>query len=232
MKNYEYILLFVTVFLAGSVGFFLQKNTKIWLQIFLSFSGAYIFGITMMHLLPEVFEILSNKAGYWILLGFFLQLLLEQVSKGVEHGHFHLPHQANRVFALQIMFGLCVHAFFEGIPLSQQQDNRFFYSIILHHAPAALALVILFISSKYSKNMIIFCLLLFALMPPLGAALGAYLQMPPQVENIILAVVVGSFLHIATTILFEIDNSEANHHHLSWKRMLSILIGILAAIGL
>ncbi len=234
MQISDYFFLFFTVFAAGSIGFFVQKNTQFWLQIFLSFSGAYIFGITMLHLLPEVFAKLSEEAGYWILLGFFIQLLLEQISRGVEHGHFHLPHQPSGSFAVQIMTGLCVHAFFEGIPLSNIGDSHLFYGIILHHAPAAFALVVLFLSSKYTPKTAFFCLLLFSFMPPLGATIGANLQLSDVTEHRIISVVIGSFLHIATTILFEVDSSgsASNHHQIPWRRLLAIAVGIATAAAI
>ena len=83
----------------------------------------------------------------WVLVGFFIQLLLEQLSGGVEHGHIHAPHNATGKFAISVMLGLCVHAFLEGIPLTHfteyagsahahhgHEHNHLLYGIILHKA--------------------------------------------------------------------------------------------------
>ena len=39
----------------GGVAFYFQKNNKRVLQTVLSFSGAYILGISVLHLMPHVF---------------------------------------------------------------------------------------------------------------------------------------------------------------------------------
>ncbi len=173
MEIWEYILLFVTVFLGGSTGFLFPKERKGLLQIVLSFSGAYILGIAVLHLMPWVFGSGDSKMGLFVLLGFFVQLLLEQLSEGVEHGHMHAPHKLSAGFMFSVMFGLCVHALVEGIPLSYygimhetnhgghtHTHNHLLYGIIMHHIPAAFALVFLLIISKLRKVWIWVCLAL------------------------------------------------------------------------
>lgn len=240
MDFFEYILLFVSVLIGGGLGFYFKKNNPSVLQTVLSFSGAYLLGIAVLHLMPEVFSKSDPCLGIWVLVGFFIQLLLEQLSGGVEHGHIHAPHQATSKFAISVMAGLCIHAFLEGVPLSHFTEfgtahvghghthNHLLYGIILHKAPAAFALTILLIVSKYSNRTIVFCLLIFALMSPLGAGLAALLSLESHIYSTIIAVVLGSFLHISTTILFELDN--AKHHNVSFKKMLVIVAGMGLAI--
>lgn len=239
MHFFDYLILFLSVLLGGGIAFYFQKNNKNLLQLVLSFSGAFILGISVLHLMPVAFSNPGNSVGLLILLGFFVQLLLEQLSQGVEHGHIHAPHeQAKTGFALQVLLGLCVHAFFEGMPLSNEtihahhHHDHLLYGIILHKAPAAFALVLLLLISGYQKTFIWVSLLVFAAMSPLGAAVGQYLQthggLTAVRQNYIVAFVVGSFLHIATTILFEVDNSS--HHHIPLKKFVAILVGIGMAI--
>jgi hypothetical protein len=71
-------------------------------------------------------------------------------------------------------------------------------------------------------------LLIFASMSPIGAWLSHYLNPENSYVQIIMALVAGSFLHIATTILFETD--ETAHHTLSLKKLLLIISGLLLAI--
>lgn len=241
MSFWEYILLFGTVFLGGSSGFLFPKEQKNLLQIVLSFSGAYILGIAVLHLMPWAFGSGDSQAGLFVLLGFFVQLLLEQLSAGVEHGHIHAPHQLSAGFVFSVMFGLCVHAFVEGIPLSyygemhevshgghSHSSNHLLYGIILHHIPAAFALVFLMIISKLDKIWIWVCLFLFSFMSPLGAWLAGHFQLPASVEVKIIAFVIGSLLHISTVILFEMDSSS--HHYISWKKLLAISAGLGIAV--
>lgn len=214
------------------------------MRLLLSFSGAYLLGISVLHLMPQVFYDAQNTMGLWVLAGFLLQLLLEIFSKGVEHAHIHPKKGANSGFALQIMIGLWLHAFLEGMPLGVAHDHlhstsvlhdhgnnfttAFFLGILLHKLPAAFALVIVLKASGYARNLVILCLILFAFASPLGgwvAEINAFQFMAnPNFTGILLALVLGSFIHIATTILFEMDQS--GHHNISWKKLLAIVIGL------
>ncbi|MFK8006196.1 MAG: ZIP family metal transporter [Saprospiraceae bacterium] len=245
----DYLILFSSVILGGGLAFYFQKNNKTILQLVLSFSGAFILGISVLHLMPVAFsnpidasaETISkhgNTVGLLILLGFFVQIFLEQLSKGVEHGHIHAPHHGKTSFAIQILLGLSIHAFFEGIPLENEHmhahagHNHLLWGIVLHKAPAAFALVLLFLISGFKKPLIVSALLVFALMSPLGAYMGKILTehkvLTMERQNYVVAFVIGSFLHIATTILFEVESAE--HHSISMRKLIAILIGIGMAI--
>lgn len=246
MSIWEYIILFSSVLLGGGVAFYFQKNNKTYLKLALSFSGAYILGITVLHLLPIVFAQSSHSIGLWILLGFFIQLFLEFLSQGLEHGHIHADHHQGSNFAIPIMLGLCIHAFLEGMPLSNYNEvhdnlhghghdhsshNHLFFGIIIHKAPAAFTLVLLLLFSHIKKSKILIYLTLFASMSPLGALLSSTLQqqglLDTQNQVILLAIVIGSFLHISTTILFEM---EENHHKISFPRLTAIIVGVVFAL--
>ncbi|MCP3930591.1 MAG: ZIP family metal transporter [Bacteroidetes bacterium] len=236
MTVIQYLLLFFSVILGGSIAFFVEQNRKNILQLVLSFSGAYVLGITVLHLIPSVFGNPSKHTGLWILAGFFIQLLLDQLSQGVEHGHVHVHSKTPFRYAIQVMIGLSIHAFLEGMPLSDyaefhemhhhaQTDSvqHLLYGIILHKIPAAFALLLLLNSAKFPKRNAIICLIIFASMSPLGAIVSEMLHLNERLFTILLSIVVGSFLHISTTILFEMD--DENHHYFSWKKLLAILTG-------
>ena len=80
-----------------------------------AFTGAYLMALTCLHLLPEVFAAKTDHAalslGAFILLGFFLQVVLDNFSGGIEHGHTHGS------APIAVMVGLCLHAFLEAMPL-------------------------------------------------------------------------------------------------------------------
>ncbi len=246
MSVAEYIILFLAVLVGGGVALYFQKIKARYLGFLLSFSGAYILGIAMLHMMPIAFQHADANPGLWILIGFFVQLLLEQLSGGVEHGHIH-PHQhKGTAYMFQLMAGLCLHAFFEGLPLGNYEafqdahahhghvhsDNHLLLGIILHKAPAAFALTALLLASGYRRALVIACLALFAMMSPLGAGLAAWLGqagwLDHGVQEKIIAFVIGSFLHIATTILFEAEG--ATHHHLPWRKIPLIGLGLALAI--
>lgn len=239
MTLLEYILLFSSVIFGGGVAFILQKNNKEVLRLVLAFSGAYILGITVLHLMPGVFSTASHSAGLYVLLGFFIQLFLEQFSGGVEHGHLHAHKNANAGFAISIMLGLCVHAFMEGMPLGTYENlhahthghehghNHLLLGIILHKAPAAFALVLLLLMSDFSRKIVGICLFIFAIMSPLGGLVAEFLQFSIEMQRVVVAVVIGSFLHISTTIIFEADSGK---HSISFKKVLSIIGGMGMAL--
>jgi zinc transporter ZupT len=235
----EYILLFLSVVLGGGIAFYLRKNNKAILSLVLSFSGAYILGITVLHLMPGTFHNASSQQGLFVLLGFCIQLFLEQFSGGVEHGHMHAHKGAGGGFAVSIMIGLCVHAFMEGMPLGTYENfhehthghtpghNHLLLGIILHKAPAAFALVLLLLMSGFSKKIVWLCLLFFAVMSPLGGIIGEYAQFTFEMQQIVVAVVVGSFLHISTTIIFEADGGS---HKILGKKLIAIIGGMGMAL--
>lgn len=245
MTLWQYFILFFAVIFGGGVAFYFRRKSADYLSLILSFSGAYILGISVLHLLPAVFAGGNETIGLWILGGFFIQLILEQLSSGVEHGHIHEHKHGSPGFALQIMLGLCIHAFMEGMPLGNYEEfhevahghshdsNHLLFGIVLHKAPAAFALVLLLLLSQFKNAFVLACLVIFALMSPLGAATAEYLYqagwLNPEYLKRIVAIVIGSFLHIATTILFEVDDSS--HHQISWKKLLAIMIGIAFAIA-
>ena len=235
MHLYQYILLFTSIAGGGLLAFVLRDKIQGYLQLILSFSGAYIVGITALHLIPETFEHSGEyKLGLWLLLGFFGQLLLDQLSTGLEHGHIHAAHKANASFAIKVMVGLCIHSFIEGMPLSAishvhnhaNHQPHLFWGIVLHEVPASFALSTLLLMSGYRQKIVLLCLVTYASMSSLGALTVSFLQPNAEISKVLMAVVIGSFLHISTTILFEADSS----HHISVRKLLAILIGLSMAL--
>ena len=237
MSIFDSVLMFVSVLAAGLLFFGFRKSNASYLKLSLAFTGSYLFAISMVHLIPGVFSSGKEHIGYFILAGFFLQLILEYFSEGIEHGHIHVHHhQHTSVFPFAMMAGLCVHSFLEGMPLSGHFDDHdhshsLMTGILLHHLPVAFALVSMLSQSGLSKTWTIINLVIFAAMAPAGAAFSSLLSVT-EVMNIsnyfnqIMAVVIGIFLHISTTILFE---SGADHRFNLYK-LLVIIFGAGLAI--
>lgn len=233
MEIWKLTLLFAAAFLGG-LGIFLfkQDNTQR-LKLILSFSGAYLFAITVLHLMPEVYKTADPMIGLFVLGGFLLQVLMEQFSEGIEHGHIHKHSHNHYVFPFGIMISLCLHAFLEGMPLAAGHHNELVFGIALHHIPAAFALGSVLLQNQIRRNSIIALLALFAIMSPLGYFLsfqisqGAVLHIESYFGRI-MGVVIGIFLHISTTILFE----SSVDHKFNLKKIIAVLIGVgIALIG-
>jgi zinc and cadmium transporter len=227
------LILFLSALVGGAGVFFVNQNPRN-LKLILSFSGAFLFAITVLHLIPEVYSGGSQGIGLYVLLGFAFQVVLEQFSKGIEHGHMHLHNKVSGYFPWGIMISLSIHAFIEGIPLSASgiQEGTFNQSLLggiaLHHIPAAFALGSILLGQNISRGKVMMLLLLFALMSPLGAFFGGFLSHGFLGENVILAIVAGIFLHLSTTILFE---SSVDHKFNRIKTIAILLGGGLAILG-
>ena len=153
MEIWKFLVLFFCAFFGGIAIFLVKSDKSQLLKLILSFSGAYLFAITVLHLIPDAYSG-TDKAeiGIFILIGFLLQIFLEQFSEGVEHGHIHKHHDSH-VFPWGIMISLCLHGFLEGMPLARDQNNELIFGISLHHIPAAFALasILLAVADCFEK---------------------------------------------------------------------------------
>jgi zinc transporter ZupT len=238
------LLLTATVLGAGGlVGVVPAARTAQWLKPMLAFSGAYLFTLTVTHLLPEALELLPehpHQVGYWVLAGFFGQLLLELLSEGIEHGHVHAPgaQERGRVPGL-LLLALIVHSLLEGSILVKGDGSgevgRNFYAVVLgvalHHIPAAVALATLLRLRLGSFQRVWPWLALFALASPLGLVFSNYVVLKQLLGSgvyaALLGLVAGNFLHVSTTILFE----TSPEHRLNWPKLGATLGGLLLALG-
>lgn len=233
MEIWKLLVLFFCAFLGGGAIFLVKSDKSQFLKLILSFSGAYLFAITVLHLIPDAYSGAdAHEIGIYILVGFLLQVFLEQFSEGVEHGHIH-KHDDSKVFPYGIMISLCLHAFLEGMPLAKDQHNELIFGIALHHIPAAFALASILLQSKFKTGNILFFIAIFAIMAPMGFYVSTGLSNGSigGVEayfNKMMGVVIGIFLHISTTILFE----SSVDHKVNKRKMIAVLIGIgVALIG-
>ncbi len=233
-----YLLLFLLVIISGFSFFLFKDEEGKKIKLLLSFSGAYLLAISFLHLIPEIYGCADNRfIGFFVLAGFFLQILLEYFSKGIEHGHVHLHNHGDHkhAFPLAVVASLCVHSFLEGMPLAKvvnagEYFNKLLIGISLHNIPISIVLMSLLIKAV-SRAGAFFWLIIFALMLPLGAAANYFLEknigtVISNYNNVILAVVVGIFLHISTTILFE----STENHRFNLLKFISILLGAGFAI--
>lgn len=231
MEVWKILILFFCAFFGGLSIFLVKSDKSQLLKLILSFSGAYLFAITVLHLIPDAYSGPDHaEIGIYILIGFLLQILLEQFSEGVEHGHIH-KHNDTRIFPYGIMISLCLHAFLEGMPLAADQHNALIFGISLHHIPAAFALASILMQNKFKPAGIVFYLAVFAIMAPLGfwVSNGISTGSIGGIEvyfHKMMGIVIGIFLHISTTILFE----SSVDHKVSKRKMVAVLLGIAIAL--
>ncbi|HOS49633.1 MAG TPA: ZIP family metal transporter [Bacteroidia bacterium] len=235
----DYLILFLSVISGGGLYFLIKNPGPGFLKLLLSFSGAFLFAITVLHLMPEVYSGSVPKIGMWIMAGFFVQIILEFFSEGIEHGHVHVHHHQHNAFPITMMISLCLHSFLEGMPLAGGEHaghdhgshQSLLFGIALHHIPVAFALLSMLVASGIGNKKAFFYLTVFALMGPLGAFTGTIaatgsLNIIAGYQDQIMAIVIGIFLHISTTILFE----TSSDHRFNLYKMMAILLGGIIGI--
>jgi zinc transporter ZupT len=244
------LVLFFTPLLSGLVVYLVPKGKNTNYKLLLVFAGSYLFAITVIHILPELYRqhLGIELIGLFVLAGFFLQQLLEYFTSGVEHGHIHNhessevshhhSHHHRSISSLVLLTALCIHAFLEGGMLAQPATmgpvydvNAILLGIALHRAPAAFALMTVLTFQLHSRSKALPHLIGFSLAAPIGLVLSSYLA-----DNEILsataliylyALVCGNFLHISTTIVFE----SSPEHRFNAKKLAVAIFGSLIAVA-
>jgi len=252
---FKLIVLLLAPLLSGLFIFLVPKGNSTNFKLLLVFAGSYLFSITVIHILPELYEnsLGLEQIGLFVLIGFFLQQVLEYFTSGIEHGHLHAHHDHHHgehdhdhhhhthtkgVSAFVLLLALCIHAFLEGSMLAQPvahgpvyDVNAILLGIVLHRAPAAFALMTVLSFQLGSRNKAIPHLIIFSLAAPVGLSLSSYLTdagfLSAKSLMYLYAVVCGNFLHISTTIVFE----SSPEHRFNAKKLGVGLIGAAVAIA-
>ncbi len=231
--NSIYILPLLSVILGYIIAIFFRPKSKKNLKLLLAFSGAFLLSLTVMHLLPEVYEAdlhhaadhnhnHSSAIGIYIMIGIVFQIILEYFSKGAEHGHVH-GHDKMETIPWLLFFSLCLHALLEGMPISNH--NHLAFGIAIHHFPIAIILTTFFSNAQLNKKAIFFFMVVFAFMTPLGTILSESLPFLKEYYAQISGIVIGILFHISSTIIFE--SSEG--HKFNLAKLSVIVLGIILA---
>ncbi|MDO1500445.1 ZIP family metal transporter [Winogradskyella maritima] len=219
----KYLFPILAILIGVGYALFTKNKKSLGTKLLLSFSGAFLLASTLFDLLPEVYEHLNAKQpGLFIMCGILLQIILEFFSKGAEHGHVHI-HAEDSKFPWLLFLSLCIHSFLEGFPIHEHNDMV--YGVLIHKIPIAILITTFLQHSKYTKLQVIAFLTVFAIMTPFGTFISNNTIISESVITSINAVVIGIFLHISTTILFE--SSEGHKFNLS--KLVAICLGILIA---
>ncbi|MDX1627480.1 MAG: ZIP family metal transporter [Fulvivirga sp.] len=238
-----FILLFFVAMGSGLLSLALPRMKGYGYKLALVFAGAYLFAITIIHILPELFSQADQPSmiGFYVLVGFFLQQVLEYFTDGAEHGHIHDHTHGDEhswSSSLMLLLALLVHSLLEGAVLTHSSDTHahadsasLLAGILLHKAPAAFALMSIMLCHT-KKSVAIAFLVIFSLGSPAGMYLSNWLLgesiLSANIFQIILAIVCGNFLHISTTIVFE---SNVDHNFNIKKLGVSLLGAFLAVFA-
>ena len=195
-----FIIIFILTLAASLLPLLINTKKKIWLPFLLSFSGSFLLGVTLLHIIPELYEHTSSsfKVGVFIMIGFFIQVVLESYSKGIEHGHIHIHDFGKLPYGLFI--ALTLHALLEGSVLNDVHilpKHDVVFGILIHKIPVAFLLGLLFFSLNISKFQAFILLCVFSIATPAGAFITSVFKQlsffEMSLENMLKALATGSF---------------------------------------
>lgn len=228
----DYLLLLSSIILGTLSVFLFRLYEPRHVKLLNAFTGAYLLCLTVLHLLPELYHQEAGLAGHGelrigilILAGFFTQIGLDVISMGVEHGHAH--HLHGQHLPLGILAGLCLHALVEAMALGDPHTHYdpasrrlLLYSIVLHNYPVSIALLGMLLQSGMPRSRALMWLGVFAAMAPVGMSVSAHSVLAHYTRELT-AFVIGIFMHISTTILFE----SSDIHRFNVAKLGAITVG-------
>tara|TARA_B100001093_G_C26854371_1_gene1026700 strand:+ start:4441 stop:5190 length:750 start_codon:yes stop_codon:yes gene_type:complete len=240
-------ILFFGVILTGLIAEFSSKKLERFKDPIISFSVSIVLTLICVHILPEIFSSPNIGIGYYLLAGFLIQILLELLSKGIEHGHVHLYGKINGNQLFMIFIGLSIHSFIEGFPINTIENVQhghhfhpdssmgyhfswlYLFMILIHKLPIAAVLIFFLNSIGVSKIKKYGLLIIFASTTPIGALLGEKLIQISFFNDWslkFLAISCGMLLHITTLLIFEDHHQSKNKS----KNIITISLGIAVGI--
>jgi zinc and cadmium transporter len=235
----DYLILLSSIALGVITVFWLRLNDPKHVKVLNAFTGAYLLSLVMLHLLPDLYQpepgivLKPLVIGAFILFGFFLQIALDAISMGIEHGH---AHEIRGRMAIGILAGLCLHAFVEALALGQSPEHQtahdlaahhfLLVSVVVHNYPISIALLGMLLQSGMKRSSALACLGLFAVMGPLGMFISTHTGLAVYSRQL-MAIVIGIFMHISTMILFESED----HHRFPIGKLVAVGVGLLLGIA-
>ncbi|MFM9143411.1 MAG: ZIP family metal transporter [Bacteroidota bacterium] len=156
------------------------------------------------------------------------------------HHEHSLFFRAGTVRYTGLILSLSLHGLVEGIPLAGSVTlgpTATFWSplllgILLHKAPTTFALTAMMIQQKARTWFIVGSVLVVASMTPMGMFMGYWMgqggTQSREVLHALMALATGSFLQIASTILYE----SSQNHRLKPSQAVGALLGALVALAM
>jgi zinc and cadmium transporter len=222
------ILLILSVIAGVFLGKLFGKKEQ-FAKNLLILSAGFLITICLNEVFPQVYTSdVSENLGIFVIGGVLLQMILEALTKGFEHGHFHHHNESSNILPVALMVGLFIHAFIEGIPLANETNpfSPYLLGILFHNLPISFILGAFLFNRSGSKASYpsLLIVALFALASPMGMLLGNYFN--PEWQPYFLAIVGGIFLHIASVIIFESNKN----HNINWSKIGLVILGVSLAL--
>lgn len=228
----DYLVLLSSIGLGAITVLGFHLDDARFVKVLNAFTGAYLLTLTLLHLLPDVYQAHGGAAvddhlriGALMLIGFLVQVALDVISMGVEHGH---AHPLSGRLPWGVLVGLCLHALVEATALGHRETHPdpasrqlLLWSIVLHNYPVSIALLGMLLQGGMKRGMALGLLGVFGAMAPCGMFISAHTGLAHYSREL-MALVIGIFLHISTTILWE----SSDVHRFNFRKLAAILFGL------
>jgi len=216
--------------LVGIIFLSFKKQTLEKIILYLvSLSAGTLLGGAFIHLIPESFEASVPHTGLFILLGFVIFFLIENL---LSWHHCHQTVDCHHIHNLTYMnlIGDATHNFLDGLIIAAAFLTSFnlglvtSFNIALHEIPQEIGDFGVLIHAGNTRTKAIFYNLLSATSAILGTIIGLIISQRETLAHFILPIAAGGFIYIAASDLIpEIKDS---------KNKLVVIIPLLLGIGL
>lgn len=226
MSIWELILLFISG-IAGLIVYIFpvdpghhSKNIK----YLLTFSGSYLLGVCIFDIFPEIYSpSFSSTNAFFLAAGFLIQVLLENVSGGLEHGHLH--HHAG-IREKMAFAALILHSVLEAGSLLFENSKQILAGIIIHNLPLSFFITIYLRTGSQKLYNVVLPLVIFSLSAPLAYLVYQQWSIEGSLyedyTKNIAALSVGIIFHISTVILFESNK----YHKIDFTKLGLLFLGL------
>ena len=125
--------LILSVLVGVLLGNFFGNNENLAKRL-LVLSAGFLIAVCVVEVFPQIYNSGNENIGLWVIIGVVLQMVLEGMTKGFEHGHFH--YEKCNILPVGLLVGMFIHAFIEGIPLAGMHlDSPYLLGILVHNLP-------------------------------------------------------------------------------------------------
>ncbi len=227
IKFIAFIFIFFTGILGGVISLKIaesKRHNKLF-ALGTSFSAGIFLGAGLIHMLPDAVKNYAQTvksafpwAFFLCALGFLLLLFIENIFLDKHHNiQFNDSDHDSPLTPYLLAIILSIHSVITGVSLGTENTLSLtlilFLAVIAHKGSAAFALATNLIKSQFNKSKIMYIIIFFSLMTPIGIIIGAILDkvLPHRSEHIVEglfdSMAAGTFLYISIVNLL---NKEFN----------------------
>ena len=204
-------------------------------------SAGYLLSFSFLKYLPNVYDQQNLAGGFFVLIGFITQIILEFFTGGIGHGHeIHTKNQVRKtdlVPFLSLVLMFLIEGYIIGLNLfnSPRLSNQIkdiqtalICGLIIYHLPVFLSIYRnnLLSSNSHKFNIIKLTTCLIAL--PFGVFVAYFFYVFFNLNHTLAMTqfLVGMLLNNSTLILFE----SSSDHKINTFKLISVFTGVLLSI--